>query len=287
MELAAIKRPLVRRSVSKILRYALLVLFSLFFLFPFFVMLVRSFMTDAEVLGFPAFFPNKLYLGAYARVFNLKMLYWFGNTMFIVAINMIGGALTASICGYGFAKIKFKGRGVWFAVMLSTIMLPGISMQIPQFILYTKIGWIGSLAPLVVPCFFGGGAMNIFLVRQFMRGVPNDISEAALLDGANSFRIMICIMFPLCRPIIVYMMVGAFLGIWNDFSNALIFLSSDERLYTLSLGLYMNFKASLSTDNLPNVQMATGILMIIPCMIVFLLFQKQLINGITMSAIKG
>lgn len=277
----------VRRIVSVTLRYTLLVLLSLFFLFPFFVMLIRSFMTDAEVLGFPTFFPEGLYLGAYARVFNLKMLYWFGNTMLIIVLNMIGGPISAAVCGYGFAKIKFKGRSAWFAIMLSTIMLPGISMQIPLYILYTKIGWIGSLAPLIVPAFFGGGAMNIFLMRQFMRGVPNDISEAAILDGASSFRVMLCIMFPLCKPIIVYMMVGAFLGIWNDFSNALIYLSGDERLYTLSLGLYMNFKASLSTDNLPNVQMATGVLMLIPCLVIFLIFQKQLVNGIVMSAIKG
>ena len=125
------------------------------------------------------------------------------------------------------------------------------------------------------------------MVRQFMKGIPNDLSDAATIDGANSFQTMIRIMFPLCKPIIVYMMVGAFLGIWNDFSNALIFLSGYERLYTISLGLYYSFKASLSADNLPTVQMATGVLMLIPCIIIFVIFQKQLINGITMSGIKG
>lgn len=276
------------RTAALVVKYFFLCLLALFFLFPFVIMFLRSIMTDEEVMFAGTLFPHSFNFQPYADALSAKMVYWLGNTILIAALNIVGVSVSASLCAYGFSKMNFRGRSVCFAIMLSTLMLPSVAMQIPLYILYSDLGWIGTWAPIVVPSFFGGGAMNIFLMRQFMRGIPNSISEAAKIDGANSFQIYIGMIIPLSLPIITFTMVNTFLGTWNDFMTPLMYLQNYERLFTLSLGMYMEFKAgSMSMTVLPNVQMAAGVLMILPCMVLFFFFQKQLIQGVTMSAIKG
>lgn len=277
----------IKKIGKETVSYFFLILFAVFFLFPVFVMLMKSFMTDEEVLFFPKFFPDGLYFGAYARAMNLKMLYYLRNTVILIVLNLIGIPLSSSLCAYGFAKMKFKGREFCFMLVLSTLMLPSIAMQIPLYILYSKMGFIGTWWPMILPGFFGGGAINIFLMRQFMKGIPNAISEAARIDGANSFQIFCRLILPLCKSILMYVMVTTFLGVWNDFMTPLMYLGTKESMYTLSLGMYYTYKAALGQENLPNVQMAAGMMMLLPCMIIFFLFQNSLINGVTMGSVKG
>lgn len=277
-----------RKYIIRTVQYAVLCLLSLFFLFPFVIMFTRSIMTDDEIMFAGQLFPSGFNFVPYAEALSPKMVVWLMNTLIIIAVNIVGVTLSATLCAYGFCKMKFPGRDICFAIMLSTLMLPSVAMQIPLYILYSNLGWIGTWAPMMIPSFFGGGAMTIFLMRQFMKGIPNSISEAAKMDGANSFQIYLRMVIPLSWPIITFTMVNTFLGTWNDFMTPLMYLQNYERKFTLSLGMYMEFKAGgLSMTVLPNVQMAAGVMMIIPCMILFFFFQKQLIQGVTMSAIKG
>lgn len=275
------------RFFTSFAKYAFLIVLGLFFLFPLFAMLSRSLMTDQEIIRMSLLWSKSPSFDAYGRVFNLKSVYWIFNTVLIAVVNIVGITLSSSLCAYGFSKLKFPGREVVFSVTLATMMLPSITMQIPLYIIFSDFGWIGTWYPMMLPGFFGGGAVNIFLMRQFMRGIPDQLGEAAKIDGANKFRIYWQIVMPLCLPIIAFTMVNNFLGTWNDFMNPLLYLGSRERLYTISLGLYMDFMMSGANNPLANVQMAGGIIMLIPCAVLFFCFQKLLIEGVTLSGIKG
>lgn len=275
------------RTAAVILKYAVLVFLGLFFLFPLFALLSRSLMTDNEIIRENLIWSKHPSFAAYARVFNLKSVYWIFNTVAIAVINIIGITLSSSLCAYGFAKLRFPGKDLVFSVTLATLMLPSICMQIPLYVIYSDFEWIGTWYPMIIPGFFGGGAINIFLMRQFMKGIPDQLGEAAKIDGASKLRIYWQIILPLCIPILAFTMVNTFLGIWNDFMNPLMYLGSNERLYTISFGLYIDFMMSGANNPLANVQMAGGLLMLIPCAIIFFFFQKLLIEGVTMSGIKG
>ncbi len=282
------RRIKTRKTVKLIVKYFFLVLFSLFFLFPFFVMATRSIMSNSDVLHRnPVYiFPTEICWDNFMRGWDASMLGYLKNTLIVELCQVIGVPLTASLCAFGFSRVKFRFREALFAVVLSTMMLPGICTQIPLYVTYVKIGWINTLLPFTVTAFFGGGAMNIFLIRQFMRGIPIEMDEAAKLDGANAFRIYWNIILPLCMPVITLIMVQTFMGNWNDFMGPLLYLR-DERVYTLAIGIYARFSGASTSDSYANVQMAVGIVMMIPCAIVFFVFQKQLIDGIQIGAVKG
>ena len=277
----------VRKIAGNVGYYMALCVFSLFFLFPFFIMVSRSFMSDDEILGPVKLLPVALDFSIYFRIFDLKMVYWVMNTFLIAVINIVGITLSSSLCAYGFAKLNFKLKNFWFAVVMATLMLPGITTQIPLYILYSKLNWTGTWRPLTLPGFFGGGAINIFLMRQFMRGIPNQILESAKIDGANRLVIYVRMVLPLCLPILTYVMVTVFLGQWNDFMGPLMYLGASESKFTISLALYRLFRAGSTVSSLPNSQMAAGVIMMLPCMVIFFVFQKQLINGVATSGIKG
>lgn len=276
-----------RKNINLILTYILLCILLIFFAFPFFSMLSISLMTDAEINFIPKLWSSSPSLASYTKVINAKTIIWFLNTVIIIVANLIGAPMSAALCSFGFSKLRFKGKDLCFAIVLGTLMLPGITMQVPLFVMFSKFGWIGTWYPLIVPAFFGGGAMNIFLMCQFMRGIPNQINEAAKIDGANKFRIFYNIIFPLCKPIITYVAVTVFLGVWNDFQGPLMYLASAERNYTIALGLYNTFNDSMYTGNFSNIKMAAGVLMMLPCLVIFIIFQRQLIDGIVLSGIKG
>ena len=176
-----------------------------------------------------------------------------------------------------------------FAIIMATVLLPGTVTSIPLYIIYTQLQWTGTLLPLWVPIWFGGGAMNIFLVRQFMKGIPNSYNEAAILDGATSFHIYYAIILPLIRPILIYLAVTTFFGCWNDYTGPLMYVADVKESWTLSLALYKDFalKQSTTNNNLVNSQMAVGVLMMIPCVVLFAFFQKELMEGIAAIGIKG
>lgn len=270
-------------------KYFFLLLFSIVFLFPIYALLINSFMPSSET-GNITFWPDPFYFGAYGEVFVLEYLRYFGNTMFVCLMNSGGVCIASSLTAYALAKLDFYGKNFVFACIMGMILLPGTVLSIPLMIIYAKMHWMGTLYPLWVPMWFGGGTMNIFLVRQFMRGIPKSYCEAASLDGANSFQIYLQIMMPLVKPILIYLAVTGFIGNWNDFQGPLLYVRGEPSKWTLSVALYMRFvegDGASDTNNAANVQMAVGVLMMIPCVILFAFFQKTIMEGISAVGIKG
>ncbi len=206
-----------------------------------------------------------------------------GNTIFVVSISTLGTVLSASIVAYSFARLRWPGRDILFVVLLSTLMLPAQVLQVQTFILFNNLNWIDTYLPLTVPFFFNAGAFNIFLLRQFYRGVPMELSEAAKIDGAGEFQLWIKIVTPLCKPIIAAIAVFAFMNGWNDFFNPLIYLRSDD-LKTLALGL-RDFQQQHGTQW--NYMMAISLISMIPTLVLFFSFQKYFVEGLTTGAVKG
>lgn len=292
MEKSRTKRkinPVTVKRLDKVFSHIALIILSLFFVFPFLYMFFMSFMTDLQSMGNPTvtFFPTgKWMIENYKTVFDLSFLNSFKNTMIIILINLVTVPFVATLCAFGFSRCRFRGRNFVFAVVLATIMLPSVVIQIPLYVMYVKLNWINTVLPLTVPAAFGGGAMNIFLARQFMRSIPSSFDEAAVIDGANRFQVFTRIYLPLMRPILIFIMIGVFNGTWNDFMGPLMYLRT-EKSYTLALYVYYKFAGGLAEGKFPNVQMATGVILIIPAAAVFFTFQKQLIDGVGIGGIKG
>lgn len=276
-----------RRIILKVVNYLALIAVSCFFLFPFFFMFFKAVMEDYESIGVPVvrFFPTIWQWDSFKAALDSDMWLWIKNTVIVVVCNCIFVPLMSSLCAYGFSRLKFKTRDFWFYATLATMMLPGSVTQVPLYALFHSLNLLGSIRALIIPNIFGGGAMNIFLIRQFMRSIPSALDEAATIDGASKLRIFASIIFPACMPIIIYVVITQFLGSWNDFSSPLIF-ANKENSYTLALGIYMRYVAT--NDNpFSNVKMASGVIMCIPPIIVFLFMQKRLINGVVTTGLKG
>ena len=270
-------------GVPLILMYVLIALLAVFFLFPYLFMLAKSFTPDSECFDLPVtFFPKHFSWDGYRQAFSSEMLLYLKNTMIIIVLNMIVVPISASLCAFGFAKMRFPGRNAIFAVMMATVMLPGTVLSIPLYVMYVKLNWINTFYPLWVPNLFGGGAMNIFLLRQFMRGVPKDIENAAKIDGANAFLVYWKIIMPMCVPILMYILIGIFLGTWNDFSGPLIFIREKSK-YTLGLGLYYKFTGQDVEANMINIRTAVGFIMTLVPAALYFGFQKQIEQSINLT----
>lgn len=287
----AIKEVNVRRKeiILKSVSYFFLCLFAVFFLFPFVVLVCRSFFTPEESIKIGAgLIPQDGFNpGSFIEALNPEFLKYTGNTLIVIIANIIGRPLTAAMAAYAFVKVKFKGRKLIFNVAMCTIMLPAILTMIPVYKIFVDMRWNNTLLPLTVPAFFGGGFLNIFLIMQFIRSLPKDMDEAAIIDGANTVQLMFLITFPLILPVIILVAVQSFFGAWNDFIGPLMYIT-DENLYTIPVGIYTQFFTGVSLlDKKINVQMATGVIVMLPPIIIFMLFQKQLVEGVTFTGIKA
>ena len=290
MELAARKNKYrskkQRTLVVNIILHTIMILCSFIFIFPFLWMLFTALKTPQELLkGIESFFPkDPQWENFVTAVTQIPFLMYLKNSLIIVILVMIGTVFSATTAAYAFAKLRWKGRDKWFVVMLATLMLPIQVILIPTYIMYSKIGWLGTRLPLIVPAFFGGGAaFYIFLLRQFFKGVPKELSESAIIDGANHFQIFTKIMLPLSTPAIVTVALFTFMGTWNDYFGPLIFLSDPEH-WTLALGLRA-FQTQYGGQY--NLMMAASILIMLPTLILFFLAQKTFIEGIKFTGIKG
>lgn len=279
-----------KKSVTgKVVCYLVLALLAVFFLFPIFVMLALSVLPDNDVYKQVLFSPSRaITIGTYISIFRSGSNYmrYLGNSLIVSLITAVGVPFASSLCAYGFAKLEFKGKEVMFGIVLSTMMIPSVVTLIPLQSIFNALGWLDTLLPMWVPSLFGGGAVNIFLMRQFMRGIPNDMINSAKLDGANSFRIYIRMMLPLCLPIFAYVAVNSFMGSWNDFTTPMTYLGSGSHpSATLALGIYTDYGPA--SRALANSAMAAGVVMTLPCAVLFFIFQRWLIEGVAVTGMKG
>lgn len=275
----------LRKKIMKIVVSIILISGSILILTPVWWMVSTSLKSMQEITRFPpTIIPEEFHFENYINTwksapFTLYTL----NTLFITTFVVIGSVLSNSFIAYGFAKIKFRGKKFLFAVVLSTMMIPGFVTLIPQYVLFSKLGWLNTALPLIVPPFFGS-AFFIFLLRQFFMTIPNEMIEAAKIDGASHFYIWRKIAVPLAKPAIATVAIFAFNGAWNDFQGPLLYLN-DEILYTLQIGLQI-FKGEVATQW--NYLMAGSLLVLLPVITLFFIFQRYFIEGANItSGIKG
>lgn len=268
--------------------YLLLIVLAALFSFPFLWTVLTSFKSPMEIFVFPpSFFPAEWRWENFVDVWRRAP---FGNflvnTLTVVGLSIVGDVATATLVAYGFARFRFPGRNILFLLVLSALILPDEVTIIPQFMIFRSINWLDTLKPLILPAFLGGGAFNIFLLRQYFLTIPRDLDEAAMIDGASSLRILWQILVPLSKPALVTVCIFSFLFHWNDFFRPLIYLNTTEH-FTLSLGLrFFQSAADRGGQPLEHLLMAASVMMTIPVLILFFALQRYFIEGIAMSGIK-
>lgn len=260
--------------------FVFLLVGAIIVLFPLLWMVMTALKTTQEVAKFPpTLFPEQFHFENFAIAWSKAPFTQYTiNTLFLVIVNIIGAVFVNSLIAYAFAKMKFPGRDFLFTVILATMMIPGFTMLVPQFVIFSKLGWVRTYLPLTVPAFLGN-AFHIFMMRQFYRTIPEDISEAARIDGAGHFYIWSRVMTPLVKPILATIALVSFKGTWSDFQGPLLYLD-DKAKYTLQLGLNV-FKGQGFTDW--NYLMAVSFLSMIPILILFFCFQNYFIQGMNIS----
>jgi multiple sugar transport system permease protein len=270
-----------KRKLLSLVNFILLAAGSLLILSPIWWMISTSLKSMAEVMTYPpTLYPHEWNWDNYIKTWKAAPFDTYAiNTITITILVVIGNVLVNSFIAYGFAKVPFKGRNILFAIVLSTMMIPGFVTLIPQYVLFSKLQWINTYYPLVVPAFFGS-AFFIFLLRQFYMTIPNELIEAAKMEGASHFRIWWKIGLPLTKPALATVAIFSFNGAWNDFLGPLLYLN-DESLYTLQLGLQV-FKGQMNTQW--NYLMAGSLLVLLPVIILFFFFQKYFIKGINLQS---
>lgn len=276
---------------GRVLLYAVVLALCALFGFPLFWTLMSSLKTSAEMFAFPPpIFPEIPQFQNYTRALTMDRIQtvrWFWNSTYVVILATAGTVITASLVAYSFARFEYRGRDTLFFITLATMMLPAQVTLIPQFVLFFKLGWINTLNPLWVPFWFGGGGFAIFLMRQFFLSLPRDLDEAALIDGANYFRIFWSILLPLCKPILATLAIITIIATWGDFLGPLIYLNSPEK-FTISIGLhFFNGSPEVGGEPMQHLLMAVCILSMLPVIIIFFLGQRFFVQGIVMSGIKG
>ncbi len=270
----------------KLTSHLYLSLFSFLMLYPV-IWWAGASLKKTEELSLPTIWPSTPMWSNYWDGWHFSAEYtfahFFGNTLLMELGNVLGGVATAAIVAYGFGRLNFKLRGFWFSILLLTMMLPGQVTVVPQYILFNKLGFVDSYVPLVLPHFFGGGAFFIFLLVQFIRGIPKDLDEAATIDGASVYGIFLRVILPLLKPALVTVAIFTFIWSWDDFFAQVLYLSSVDK-FTVGLALRMFID---QFDIQWGQLLAMSLLSIFPSVIIFFLAQKHFVEGIATTGLKG
>ena len=276
----------MRIRASSVLNHAFMIAFSFIMIYPV-IWWVGASLKKTEELRLPAIWPETPMWSNYTEGWHFSANYTFGhffaNTLLMEVGNVVGGVLTAAVVAFGFARLNFPLRGFWFSIMMLTLMLPGQVTIVPQYILYNTFGFVDSYVPLVLPHFFGGGAFFIFLLVQFIRGIPKDLDEAAKIDGASVYGIFGRIIFPLIKPALVTVGIFTFIWSWDDFFSQMLYLSSVDK-FTVGLALRMFIdQFEVQWGQL----LAMSLLSIVPSVLIFFFAQKHFVEGIATTGLKG
>jgi len=274
----------LRKRLLHLLLHIGLLVSGILFIAPFLWMVVTSLKVNAQVFTWPPIWiPNPVQWVNYhdALTFLPFARYFFNSALLCTAV-VLGTLISNTLIAYGFSRIDWIGRDVVFVIVLATMMLPFQVTMIPVYIIFRKLGWIGGFLPLTVPSYLGS-AYYTFLIRQFFRSIPSELSDAARIDGASEFGIFTRVILPLSKPVLVTVALFSFIFTWNDFLGPLIYLR-DERLYTVTLGL-QQFQSRYVTPM--NQLMAASTVAIIPVIVVFLFAQRWFVEGISITGLGG
>ncbi|MNO17365.1 L-arabinose transport system permease protein AraQ [compost metagenome] len=268
--------------------YLFLIVLGLIMVYPLLWLFASSFKTNADIFGSTKLLPSGYVWDAYALGWQGTGQYgfqdFFANTFILVVPTVLFTILSSVVVAYGFARFHFPLKTLLFSIMIATLMLPNASIMIPRYILFNKLGWLDSYLPFIIPAAFATGAFFVYLMIQFIRGLPRDLDEAATIDGCNSFTVLTRVLLPLCKPAIFSVGIFQFMWTWNDFFNSIIYISS-VRKFTVSLGLRLSLDASSAVSW--NQVIAMSVVSIVPCILLFFLAQKYFVEGISTTGLKG
>ena len=273
---------------KKLFSYIILILVGILMIYPLIWLFFSSFKSNQEIFTSISLFPKKWDFSGYINGWNGTGQYSFGrflmNTFMMVLPTVLVTMVSSTIVAYGFARFKFKLRGVFFSLMISTMMLPNAVLIIPRYLLFRELGWLDSYKPFIIPQCFAFTAFFNYLMIQFIRGIPRDLDESAMIDGLNSFGILTKIIVPLCSSALCYVFIFQFMWTWNDFFNTLIYINSIYK-YPVSLALRMSIDAESLIQW--NKVLAMSFVSIIPVVVAFFLMQKYVVEGVATSGLKG
>ncbi|THF80331.1 carbohydrate ABC transporter permease [Cohnella fermenti] len=274
------------RRIASTITFVVVVFFAVLVLFPIWWIFRTSLMTNAEIYRYPpSLIPADWLFSNYEKTLQIfKFWKYLLNTMTIIVPSCLAGTFTATLCGYAFARLRFRGKNLIWALCVGSMLLPAMVTLIPLYIGWTRgLGLHDSYLPLILPYFCGGGAFNIFLIRQFIMSIPRELDQAATIDGAGYFRILFNIIMPAIRPAMIVVALFIFIGLWNDLLQQMIYINSSEK-YTIALGL-TNFKGQLKQDW--SLTMAATCMSFAPGVIFYLIGQKYFVEGITLTGMKN
>lgn len=278
------RRP--RRLGRRVLRHAIMIAASIAMIYPLLWMVVSSLRPNEEIFRNPSLFPLSFDLSNYARGWeslSQPFSHYLMNSTLLVLGCVIGNLVACSLTAYAFARLKFWGRNIAFAVMLMTLMLPIHVVIVPQYIMFSQTGWVNTMLPLILPKFLATDAFFIFLMVQFIRGIPRELDEAARIDGCGHFRIFFQVILPLMLPALATTTIFTFMWMWNDFFGSLIYLTTPDN-FTVPLALKSFLDTQGSSDW--GAMFAMSVVSLIPLFLVFLFGQRFLVKGFATTGIK-
>jgi len=280
-----VNRYRITRALSRVTIYALIAAGAAIFAIPFLWMISTSLKDQLDVFSFPPqFIPNPIRWQNYPEALLSQP---FGrytlNTIYVTVIGLIGNVGSCSIVAYGFARLRFPGRDILFLVMLSSLMIPFYAVMIPRFILFSRLGWIDTFLPLIVPYFFAASPIYIFLLRQYFSTIPKEMDESARIDGCGTWGIFFRIIVPMSKSALGVIAILVFVNRWNWFLEPLIYIHRQEN-YVLSLGLSF-FRGEHGA--LWHLLMAASTVTMLPCVLLFFFFQRAFIQGVVITGVKG
>lgn len=278
-----------KRLINKIIYHVLVCGFGLVMIYPLIWMVMSSFKETNTIFATAgSLIPEKFVLENYANGWkgfgNVSFSTFFKNSLFISIVATIGTVFSSALAAFGFSRCRFMGRKFLFAAMLVTMMLPAQVLMIPQYLWYQKLGWVGTYIPLIVPYFFAIQGFFVYLMINFIDGIPKELDEAAKIDGCSYYSIFTRIIFPLIKPALVTAGIFSFMWRWDDFLSALLYVN-DSAKYPVSLALKLFCDPGSSSDYGAMFAMAT--LSVLPAVIIFIFFQRYLVEGIATSGLKG
>ncbi len=283
-----IRRTRQREKINAIIRYVLLIIVGIFMLYPLLWLVGASFKTNTEIYTEMGFIPHRLDFGSYIKGWKTSTEYtfatYFWNSGKIIIPKIICTVVSAVLVAYGFARFNFKGKKLLFGVLVVSMMLPQIVLRVPQYLMFKWIDWIDTYLPLVVPSAFAYDAFFVFLLVQFLRGIPQDMEEAAIIDGCGALQLLWHIVVPMLKPAIISCVVFQFIWTMNDFMGPLIYLASVEK-YPVSLALRMSIGANEEVEWAAVI--AISVVALLPSLIVFFCAQKHFVQGVSTSGLKG
>lgn len=277
-----------KKNISAVLTHVIMILLGVLMLYPLIWMFFSSFKTNAEIFGGTSLLPREPVWDSFVKGWNgtgrITYTTYYKNTFLLVLPTVLLTVFSCSVVAYGFARFRFRFKKQLFMLMISTLMLPNSVLVIPRYLLYNKLGWLNTYLPFIMPALFACYPFFIYMMIQFLRGLPRTLDEAATIDGCNSFQVYWHILMPLCKPALFSAAIFQFIWTWNDFFNSLIYINS-VRKYPIVLALRMSLDATSAANW--NQVLAMSVVSLLPGTVLFFSAQKYFVEGVSAGSIKG